>query len=72
MYIGDEGENPLRPKNIVEVAGFTHSPGLEIEISRRRRERNPPPRKRKGRGGRRKVSRGTTGPEGEPVPVNKH
>ena len=60
-------------QNEVETQGFTMSSGLEIEIPEPEGNRIPPPQKKEGvRGGRQQKSRGTTGPEEEPVPVNKH
>ena len=60
-------------QNEVEAQGFTTSSSLEIEITEPEGYRVPPPQKKEGiRGGRLQKSRGTTGPEEEPVPVNKH
>ena len=60
-------------QNEVETQGFTMSSGLEIEIPEPEGNRIPPPQKKEGsRGGMQQKSRGTTGPEEEPVPVNKH
>jgi hypothetical protein len=57
----------------LRLKGFTSSSGLEIEIPEPEGNRIPPPQKKEGvRGGRQQKSRGTTGPEEEPVPVNKH
>ena len=60
-------------QNEVETQEFTTSSSLEIEITEPEGYRVPPPQKKEGiRGGRLQKSRGTTGPEEEPVPVNKH
>ena len=60
-------------QNEVEAQGFTRSSSLEIEITEPEGNRIPPPQKKEGvRGGRQQKSRGTTGPEEEPVPANKH
>ena len=60
-------------QNEVETQGFTMSSGLEIEITEPEGKQNPTtPEERRGKGGRQQKSRGTTGPEEEPVPVNKH
>ena len=60
-------------QNEVETQGFTMSSGLEIEITEPEGKQNPTtPEEGRGKGGRQQKSRGATGPEEEPVPVNKH
>ena len=60
-------------QNVVEARGFTNSSSLEIEITEPEGQRFPPPQKKEGtRGKITEKQGGATGPEEEPVPVNKH
>ena len=60
-------------QNVVEAKGFTNSSSLEIEITEPEGQRFPPPQKKEGaRGKIAEKAGGATGPEEEPVPVNKH
>ena len=60
-------------QNVVEAKGFTNSSSLEIEITEPEGQRFPPPQKKEGaRGKIADKAGGATGPEEEPVPVNKH
>ena len=60
-------------QNVVEARGFTNSSSLEIEITEPEGQRFPPPQKKEGTGGKiAEKAGGATGPEEEPVPVNKH
>ena len=60
-------------QNVVEAKGFTNSSSLEIEITEPEGQRLPPPQKKEGaRGKIAEKAGGATGPEEEPVPVNKH
>ena len=60
-------------QNVVEAKGFTNSSSLEIEITEPEGQKTPTtPEEGGGKGEDSRESRGATGPEEEPVPVNKH